>query len=314
MNLHQLRFVREAVRQNFNLTEAAKVLFTSQPGVSKAIIELENELGVDIFRRHGKRIRGLTEPGRVILNLIELIMQQVDDLKRIGTEYAVQDSGTLIIAATHMQARWFLPKLIPVFTRKYPKVKLSVIQGRTEEVAEMVRQDKANLAVVTDCSENDIEGLASFSCRPWEFHLVIRHDHPLNTVKRLSFEEIVRYPLITYDKAFSGRIRLESLFLQYDIKPDIRFEATDTDVIKTYASMGLGVGIIVGQSMIEEDANFRVIPVGHLLGSGSSRILLRSNAYLRGYIYDFIEMLSPRLRQTYVDEALQEINRQQEMN
>lgn len=312
MNLHQLRFVREAVRQNFNLTEAAKVLFTSQPGVSKAIIELENELGVDIFRRHGKRIRGLTEPGRMILNLIELIMQQVDDLKRIGTEYATQDSGILVIAATHIQAKWFLPKIIPLFTRKYPKVRFSVLQCHTDEAIELVRQDQANLAVVTDYVDEGTSELAAFPCRPWEFHLVIRHDHPLNTVKRLSLEEIARYPLVTYDTQLPARRRLDKLFLQHDLKPDIRMEAADTDVIKTYVGIGLGVGIVVGQNIFDEDADFRTIPVGHLLGTGNSRILLRSNAYLRGYTYDFIEMMAPRLHQSYVDEVLQQINRQQE--
>lgn len=147
MNLHQLRFVREAVRQNFNLTDAAKALFTSQPGVSKAIIELEDELGVDIFRRHGKRIRGLTEPGRMILNSIELIMQEIDDLKRIGKEYAAQDAGSLTIAASHTQARYFLPKIIPAFMQKYPKVRLSLLQRKVEDIAEMVLLDQANLAV-----------------------------------------------------------------------------------------------------------------------------------------------------------------------
>ena len=308
MNLHQLRFVREAVRQNFNLTEAAKVLFTSQPGVSKAIIELENELGVDIFRRHGKRIRGLTEPGQMILNLIEQILQQVDDLKRIGTEYAEQDSGMLVIAATCMQVKWFLPKIIPLFTRKYPKVRFSVVHCQTAEAIELVRQDQVNLAVVTDYVDEDTSELVAFPCRPWESRLVIRHDHPLNSVKRLSLEEIVRYPLVTYDTQHQARKRLDKLFLQHDLKPDIRMEASDTDVIRTYVSIGMGVGIVVGQNIFEEDTDLRTIPVGHLLGTGNSQILLRSNAYLRGYTYDFIEMMAPRLHPSYVDEILQQAN------
>lgn len=304
MNLHQLRFVREAVRQNFNLTEAAKALFTSQPGVSKAIIELEDELGVDIFRRHGKRIRGLTEPGRMILNSIELIMQEVDDLKRIGKEYAAQDSGSLTVAATHTQARYFLPKIIPDFIQKYPKVRLSLLQRKADDIAEMVLLDQANLAVVTDyVAEQD--GLITLPCNQWEFHLVVKPDHPLNDVKMLTLAEIAKYPLITYDKIFYGRSRIENIFHQRNVKPDILLEVIDADVIKTYVELGLGVGIIVGMAFNpEQDKNLRSIPVGHLFGTGRSSILVRKNAYLRGYTYAFIEMISPNLNRKLVEKAL----------
>ncbi len=304
MNLHQLRFVREAVRQNFNLTEAAKALFTSQPGVSKAINELEDELGVDIFRRHGKRIRGLTEPGRMILNSIELIMQEVDDLKRIGKEYAAQDSGSLTIAATHTQARYFLPKIIPAFMQKYPKVRFSLLQRKVDDIAEMVLLDQANLAVVTDyVAEQD--GLVTLPCHQWEFHLVVKPDHPLNDVKMLTLEEIAKYPIITYDKIFRGRNRIENVFQQRNVKADILLEVIDADVIKTYVELGLGVGIIVGMAFnSEQDRNLRSIPVGHLFGTGRSSILIRKNAYLRGYIYAFIEMISPNLNRKLVEKAL----------
>ena len=237
MNLHQLRFVREAVRQNFNLTDAAKALFTSQPGVSKAIIELEDELGVDIFRRHGKRIRGLTEPGRMILNSIELIMQEIDDLKRIGKEYAAQDAGSLTIAASHTQARYFLPKIIPAFMQKYPKVRLSLLQRKVEDIAEMVLLDQANLAVVT-ASVPEIEGLVTLPCHQWEYHLVVKPDHPLNDSRMLTLDEIAKYPLITYDRVFHGRNRIESVFEQRNIKADILLEVIDADVIKTYVRTG----------------------------------------------------------------------------
>ncbi|EEO26860.1 CysB family HTH-type transcriptional regulator [Oxalobacter paraformigenes] len=304
MNLHQLRFVREAVRQNFNLTEAAKALFTSQPGVSKAIIELEDELGVDIFRRHGKRIRGLTEPGRMILNSIELIMQEVDDLKRIGKEYAAQDSGSLTIAATHTQARYFLPGIIPAFMQKYPKVRFSLLQRKIDDIAEMVLLDQANLAVVTDyVAEQD--GLITLPCHQWEFHLVVKPDHPLNDVKMLTLEEVAKYPIITYDKIFHGRNRIENVFQQRNVKADILLEVIDADVIKTYVELGLGVGIIVGMAFnSEQDKNLRSIPVGHLFGTGRSSILVRKNAYLRGYIYAFIEMISPNLNRKLVEKAL----------
>lgn len=304
MNLHQLRFVREAVRQNFNLTEAARVLFTSQPGVSKAIIELEDELGVEIFRRHGKRIRGLTEPGRMILHSIELIMREVDDLKRIGEEYAAQDSGSLIVAATHTQARYFLPRIIPGFMQKYPKVRFSLLQRKADDVAEMVLLDQANLAVVTDYVPTQ-DGLVALPCNPWEFHLVVKPDHQLNAVKEVTLEEIAKYPLITYDRIFFGRHRIENVFQQANIKPDILLEVIDADVIKTYVELGMGVGIIVGTAFDpEKDMNLRSIPVGHLFGMGKSNILVRKNVYLRGYIYALIEMISPHLTRKRVEEVL----------
>ena len=178
MNLHQLRFVREAVRQNYNLTDAAKALFTSQPGVSKAIIELEEELGVDIFTRHGKRIRGLTEPGRLVLESVELVMQEIDSMKRIGKEYAAQDSGSFTIATTHTQARYTLPKVVQAFMQKFPKVRLSLLQGNPRQIAEMVQRDQADLAIATE-SIAAIDGLITLPCYQWEHVVVVPIDHPL---------------------------------------------------------------------------------------------------------------------------------------
>jgi LysR family cys regulon transcriptional activator len=184
MNLHQLRFVREAVRQNFNLTDAAKALFTSQPGVSKAIIELEEELGVDIFTRHGKRIRGLTEPGRLVLQSVELVMQEIDSLKRIGKEYAAQDSGSFTIATTHTQARYTLPKVVQAFMQRYPKVRLSLLQGNPRQIAEMVKNDQADLAIATE-SIAAVDGLITLPCYQWEHVLIVPPDHPLTKSKAI---------------------------------------------------------------------------------------------------------------------------------
>lgn len=305
MNLHQLRFVREAVRQNFNLTEAAKALFTSQPGVSKAIIELEEELGVDIFTRHGKRIRGLTEPGRAVLKSVELIMQEIDGLKQIGREFAAQDSGSLTIATTHTQARYALPPVVQAFMQKYPKVRLSLLQGNPKQVAEMVRRDQADLAIATE-SIAGIEGLITMPCYQWEHVLVIAPDHPLLKLKVVSLEEIARYPLITYDSAFAGRNKIDQAFALRQIKPDILLEAIDADVIKTYVELGMGVGIIAGMAFdAERDKNLRAIPVGTLFGMNISRIALKQGAYLRSYIYTFIELLAPTLNRKLIDQVLQ---------
>jgi LysR family cys regulon transcriptional activator len=304
MNLHQLRFVREAVRQNFNLTEAAKALFTSQPGVSKAIIELEEELGVDIFMRHGKRIRGLTEPGRAVLLAVETIMQEIDSLKSIGKEFAAQDSGSFTIATTHTQARYSLPKVVQAFVQKYPKVRLSLLQGNPRQVAEMVLRDQADLAIATE-SIADMEGLISLPCYQWDHVVVVPPEHPLLKAKPITLEEIAKYPLITYAAAFAGRNKIDHAFQLRSLKPDVLLEAIDADVIKTYVEMGIGVGIIAGMAFDpERDVNLRSIPVGHLFGSNISRVALKKGAYLRGYVYTFIELLAPTLNRKLLERAL----------
>lgn len=304
MNLHQLRFVREAVRQNFNLTEAAKALFTSQPGVSKAIIELEEELGVDIFARHGKRIRGLTEPGRAVLKSVELIMQEIDGLKRIGNEFAAHDSGSFTIATTHTQARYSLPKVVHAFTQKFPKVRLSLLQGNPKQVADMVLRDQADLAIATE-SIASIEGLISLPCYQWEHMVVVPVDHPLLKSKSLSLEELAGYPLITYDSAFAGRNKIDHAFELRHLKPDVLLEAIDADVIKTYVELGMGVGIIAGMAFdAERDKGLRAIPAGHLFGTNVSRVALKQGAYLRSYVFTFIELMTPSLNRKLVERVL----------
>jgi LysR family cys regulon transcriptional activator len=304
MNLHQLRFVREAVRQNFNLTDAAKALFTSQPGVSKAIIELEEELGVDIFTRHGKRIRGLTEPGRLVLGSVELIMQEIDSLKRIGKEFAAQDSGSFTIATTHTQARYILPKVVQAFMVKFPKVRLSLLQGNPRQIAEMVKNDQADLAIATE-SIAAVDGLITLPCYQWEHVIVVPPDHPLTKSRAISLEEIAGYPLITYDAAFTGRSKIDHAFELRNLKPDVLLEAIDADVIKTYAELGMGVGIIAGMAFDpERDRNLRAISVGHLFGMNVSRVAVKQGAYLRSYIYTFIELLTPTLNRKMVESAM----------
>jgi LysR family cys regulon transcriptional activator len=304
MNLHQLRFVREAVRQNFNLTEAAKALYTSQPGVSKAIIELEEELGVDIFTRHGKRIRGLTEPGRAVLQSVELIMQEIDSLKRIGKEFAAQDSGSFTIATTHTQARYALPKVVHAFTQKYPKVRLSLLQGNPKQIAEMVLKDQADMAIATEAIAS-VDGLVTLPCYQWEHVVVVPPEHPLLKAKPITLEEIATFPLITYDAAFSGRGKIDHAFSIRSLKPDVLLEAIDADVIKTYVELGMGVGIIAGMAFNDErDKGLRAIPVGHLFGTNVSRVALKQGAYLRSYVYSFIELLTPTLNRKLVEQVM----------
>ena len=304
MNLHQFRFVREAVRQNFNLTDAAKALFTSQPGVSKAIIELEEELGIDIFSRHGKRIRGLTEPGRQVLKSVELILQEVEGLKRIGKEFAAQDSGSLTIATTHTQARYSLPSVVQQFSQKFPKVRLSLLQGNPKQVAEMVTNNLADVAIATEAIA-EVDGLVSSPCFQWEHMVITPTDHPLLKLKSITLEDIAAYPLITYDAAFAGRNKIDQAFARRALKPDVVLEAIDADVIKTYVELGMGIGIIAGLAYnATRDVNLKAIPAGHLFGMNLSRVALKEGAYLRSYVFTFIELLAPSLTRKMVENAL----------
>ncbi|CDY74141.1 Cys regulon transcriptional activator CysB [Caballeronia glathei] len=304
MNLHQFRFVREAVRQNFNLTEAAKALFTSQPGVSKAIIELEDELGVEIFTRHGKRVRSLTEPGRIILASVEKILQEVESLKRVGKDYAAQDQGNLVIAATHTQARYSLPTAIAEFKRRFPKVHLSILQGSPTQVAEMVIHDQADIAIATEALTNYKE-LVSLPCFQWQHLAVMLPDHPLLERKLLTLDDIVQYPLITYDNAFAGRSKINQAFSLRNLTPDIVLEAIDADVIKTYVELGLGVGIMADIAFNpERDKHLRAMPVGHLFGTNVTRLALKQGAYLRSYVYTLVELLSPSMNRKLIEQAL----------
>ncbi len=304
MNLHQFRFLREAVRQNFNLTEAAKALFTSQPGVSKAIIELEEELGVEIFSRHGKRIRGLTEPGRLILKSVEVIMQEIEGLKQIGREFVAQDSGSLTIATTHTQARYALPSVIQAFIQKYPKVRVSLLQGTPKQVAEMVLRDQADIAIATEFI-TEVDGLTTLPCYQWEHVLITPKEHPLLKLTELSLADIAKYPLITYDSAFAGRNKIDHAFATHQIKPDILLEAIDADVIKTYVELGMGVGLIAGMAFDpERDKNLSAMQVGHLFGMHTSRLALKHGIYLRSYIYSFIELLVPTMNRKSIEQVL----------
>jgi len=304
MNLHQFRFVREAVRQNYNLTEAAKALYTSQPGVSKAIIELEEELGVEIFTRHGKRVRSLTEPGRIILISVEKILQEVESLKRIGKDYAAQDQGNLTIAATHTQARYSLPAAVAEFKKRFPKVRLSILQGNPTQVAEMVLHDQADLAIATEAISS-YKDLVSLPCFQWHHVAVVQPDHPLLEKRGLTLEDLAQYPLITYDPAFAGRAKINHAFALRNLTPDVVLEAIDADVIKTYVELGLGVGLMADIAYnAERDKNLRVIPAGHLFGSNLTRLALKQGAYLRSYVYTLVELLSPTLNRKLIEQAL----------
>jgi LysR family cys regulon transcriptional activator len=242
MNLHQFRFVQEAARRNLNLTEAAKALHTSQPGVSKAIIELEQELGIDIFARHGKRLKRITEPGQHVLKSIE-VMREIGNLKKIGDQYSEQNNGTLSIATTHTQARYVLPLPVAKLRELYPQVNISLHQGSPDQVAKMLLDDTAEIGMATESLAN-YEDLVTLPCYEWQHMLVLPKDHPLVHKKHLHLEDIAKEPLITYHPSFTGRTKIDIAFASKNLHPRIALEAIDSDVIKTYVRLGLGVGIV----------------------------------------------------------------------
>lgn len=296
MNLHQLRFVLEAARRNLNLTETAKALYTSQPGISKAILELEDELGIDVFVRHGKRLRNITEPGKQVLASVEVIMREIHNLKRIGDEFSKQDAGTLSIATTHSQARYFLPGPIARLREQFPKVTISLHQGSPSQVARMVLDDVADMGLATEAL-SDFSGLATLPCYEWQHALVMPADHPLARLERPTLQDVAAHPLVLYHASFSGRTRIDQAFAAQGLRPQVVLEAIDADVIKTYVRLGLGVGIVAEQATADEQggAGLASRPAGHLFGRNVTRMAFKRGAYLRSFVFDFAQMLSDRL-------------------
>ena len=304
MNLHQFRFVQEAVRRGLNLTEAAKALHTSQPGVSKAIIELEDELGIEIFTRHGKRLKRVTEPGQHVLASIAIILREVGNLKRIGEQYSAQDTGTFSIATTHTQARYVLPVPVARLRERYPKVNISLHQGAPDQVARMVIEETAEIGIATESLANYPE-LITLPCYEWQHVLVVPTGHALERKERLTLEDIAAEPLITYHPSFTGRTRIDSAFAQRELQPRIVLEAIDSDVIKTYVRLGLGVGIVAEMAVKDDkDPDLAARPLGQLLGRNVARIALKRGAYLRDFVYHFAGLLSDRLDKNLILKAM----------
>ncbi len=308
MNLNQFRFVQEAVRRNLNLTDVAKALHTSQPGVSKAILELEEELGLEIFTRHGKRIKRVTEPGQQVLKSIDLILREVNNLKRIGEHYGMEDGGTLSIATTHTQARYVLPEPIANLRKAYPKVNISLHQGSPDQVARMVIDDVADIGIATE-SLAAYDDLITLPCYEWQHVLVMPTGHALSLKAHVTLEDIAKEDLITYHPAYTGRTRIDSAFATRKLSPRVALEAIDSDVIKTYVRLGLGVGIAAEMAVRDVQdskgaSDLCVRPVGHLFGQNVSRVAFKRGAYLRQFVYHFAELLSPRLDRKLVTQAM----------
>jgi LysR family cys regulon transcriptional activator len=305
MNLHQFRFVQEAVRRNLNLTETAKALFTSQPGISKAILELEEELGVDIFARHGKRLRRVTEPGQEVLKAIEIIMREVANLKRIGEQFSKQDAGTLSIATTHTQARYFLPGPVAALRKRFPKVQVVLHQGMPEQVVRMLLDDVAEIGLATEALAAYDE-LITLPCYEWQHVMVVPAGHPLAAVERPTLEQLAAEPLVLYHPTVTGRTRIDQAFARARLKPQVALEAIDSDVIKTYVKLGLGVGIVAELAVRDDPPNGELVsrPLGHLFGANVTRVAFRRGAYLRQFVYAFASELSDRLSPALIQRAM----------
>jgi LysR family transcriptional regulator, cys regulon transcriptional activator len=304
MNLHQFRFVQEAARRNLNLTETAKALHTSQPGVSKAIIELEEELGIEIFARHGKRLKRITEPGEHVLKSIEVILREVGNLRKIGDQYSAQDTGTLSIATTHTQARYVLPLPVAKLRDKYPLVNISLHQGAPDQVAKMLLDDTAEIGIATE-SLSAYEELVTLPCYEWQHVLVLPLNHPLAAKATISLEDIASESIVTYHPSFTGRGRIDQAFASRKLQPRIALEAIDSDVIKTYVRLGLGIGIVAEMAVQDDPVqDLAVRPLGNLLGMNVARVAFKRGAYLRHFVYHFAQLLSDRLTPPLITKAM----------
>lgn len=306
MKLHQLRYVREVVKQGLNISAAAEVLHTSQPGVSKQIQLLEDELNLQIFERHGKRLTGITEPGKNILELADRVMRDMENIKRVGDEFSQEDVGTLTIATTHTQARYRLPAAVKAFMEKYPQVKLNIHQGNPTQVSEQVQSGEADIGIATEA----ISHYGKILCLPayqWNRCVVVPQGHALLKDLPLTLKKLTQYPLITYDFAFTGGSLVSSVFGKEGLVPNVVLTAIDADVIKTYVGLGLGVGLLANMAYdAERDSSLVAIDAKHLFPDSTTYVGIRRDAYLRRFAYEFIQLLAPHFDRRAVDDALKQ--------
>ena len=290
MNFQQLRIIHETVRRNFNLTEVAAALFTSQSGVSKHIKDLEDELGVELFVRKGKRLIGLTEPGKELIGIVERLLLDAQNIKQLADQFTQKDQGQLVIATTHTQARYVLPKVVKGFKDAFPKVHLVLHQGSPAEIVSMLQTGQADIGIATEALDTAPE-IATFPYYQWRHALIVPKGHPLASLKGLTLKDIAAYPIITYHEGYTGRGQLDKAFADEALAPDIVMSALDADVIKAYVELGLGIGIVASMAYYaERDTNLSLSESEHLFRLNTTLIGVRRGHYLRGYAYKFIEL------------------------
>jgi LysR family cys regulon transcriptional activator len=304
MNFQQLRIVRETVRRNFNLTEVGNALFTSQSGVSKHIKDLEDELGLELFVRKGKRLLDLTEPGRELLPIVERMLLDAKNIKQLADQVSHRDQGQLTIATTHTQARYALPKVVTQFKERFPKVHLALHQGSPEEIAQMLNNGSADLGIATETLDQ-VPGLVTFPYYSWHHAVIVPKGHPLELISSVTLEDIAEYPIVTYHEGFTGRRSIDEAFANKQLSPDIVMSALDADVIKTYVELGLGIGIIASMAYQKDrDTNLTLINNKQLFPSNTTSIAIRRGHFLRSFAYDFIDLCSSDLNEAKVKSAL----------
>lgn len=304
MRLEQLQCLCEIVKQGLSVSGAAKALRTSQPAVSRQLRALEHELGVEIFTRGHKRFTGVTVPGQAIIDTARRILAETENLLNIGRDTAAVQTGTLIVATTHTQARHALPKIVKRFTTRYPEVEITLRQGSPAAVADMVCSGQADIAIASEAPMRS-SGLVSLPAYRLERIVLTPLRHPLLRMKRLTLERLAQYPIITYDEAFVGRSRVVRAFEAKGLRPRIVLSAIDTDVIKTYVENGLGIAIVAKMAFdARRDRSLRAIDARHLFEPNTIYVTLRRNGYLRRYALDFIEWFAPHLSHDVVMQAL----------
>jgi len=304
MNFQQLRSVREAQRRGFNLTEVAQALHTSQPGVSRQIRELEEELGIELFVRVGKRLTGLTEPGEQVLPVIERLLLEAENLKRAADDFASAGSGRLRIAATHSQARYALPPAVRDFRAHHPDVSLHLQQGSPQQIARLLLEGEADVGIATEALAQYPE-LVALPCYRWTHAVVVPPDHPLiQSGEPLTLARLAQFPIVTYEPGYTGRSHIDEAFAAAQLQPHIVLSAMDADVIKTYVELGLGVGIVASIAFDDDrDRHLRAIDARHLFEDNMTRLAVRRSAFLRDYVYEFIQTFASPLKREVVDAA-----------
>lgn len=303
MKLQQLRYIWEVAHHDLNVSATAQSLFTSQPGISKQIRLLEDELGVEIFNRSGKHLTRVTPAGEAILKIAGEILRKVDAIKQVSQEYSDDKRGSLSIATTHTQARYALPSVIESFIRRYPDVSLHMQQGTPMQIAEMAADGTVDFAIATEALEL-FDNLVMMPCYHWNRCVVVPRAHPLANTVKLTLEDIARHPIVTYVFGFTGRSKLDEAFAQKGLTPRVVFTAADADVIKTYVRLGLGVGIVAHMAVSADDKDLVALDASHLFEPSTTRIGFRKGTFLRGFMYDFIKEFAPHLTRDRVDAAV----------
>jgi len=305
VNLQQLKYLCAVVDHGLNVSDAAEALFTSQPGISKQIRQLEDELGLSVFVRQGKRLASLTPAGEIVVATARRAMREIANLKRVADEFRGEDTGTLSIATTHTQARYVLPKVLREFATRYPKVKVVLHQGNPMQVAEQTARGEVDVGIATEALA-DFSELVTLPCYTWNRVVITPKRHPLTKLKPLTLENLAKFPIITYDFSFTGRSAINAAFAAKGLEPNVVLTALDSDVIKTYVELGMGVGIIAQMAYDGgRDTQFEKFDADHLFSASTTRLGLRYGVFLRAYVYAFITLFAPRYDRAAIDAALE---------